>query len=484
MRATVRRGSSEPIGSWNTICTARRTDRRSARTGTRQVVPDDAHASRRRSLEPDEQAGDRRLPRARLADDADSFVAIDVQIDVVAARARRAAGRTAWRAGGGRSSSRRPARRGVRSRRVTAHVERVEARRPAGRRQCSRGTAVHASSARTQRLRNTQPDGNAPALGTEPGDRRQSGAPRRARPSPPTRRGDRRCTGGGDRRAHRRPAPLSTMRPPYITITRSHSDAMTARSWVMNSRAAALVAHQTVDQREHARLHRDVERRGRLVADQQARDGGPARWRARRAGAARPTAGTGTRAPSTADRASRRGRAVRPHVSTPSRAARRARWRRTASATCAPTRISGLSALIGSWNTMAGDLAAHASPARARRAQTTSMPVEVGRGRSRSSPSLSRPITDSAVSDFPQPDSPIRPTRSPASRLHRRCRRRAPCRSAVSHGETVDRRERHARTTRSFGSMASRSPSPSRLNPSTATAMATPGQTARYRCWA
>ena len=63
--------------------------------------------------------------------------------------------------------------------------------------------------------------------------------------------------------------PRSTMRPAYITITRSAISATTPMSWVMNTMAEPWLRLQLADEIEDLRLHRDVERGRRLVGDQQ-----------------------------------------------------------------------------------------------------------------------------------------------------------------------------------------------------------------------
>src|SRR5690606_15648070 len=85
---------------------------------------------------------------------------------------------------------------------------------------------------------------------------------------------------------------------------------------------------------------------------------------------------------------------------------------RTASSIWSLTRISGLSAVIGSWNTM---------PIRCPRSRAMSFSFE-GRGRSSSvmlpettAPSGNRPEMASAVMVLPEPLSPIMPKRSPRS---------------------------------------------------------------------
>ncbi len=64
--------------------------------------------------------------------------------------------------------------------------------------------------------------------------------------------------------------PVSTMRPWYMTMTRSHSPATTARSWVMKS-APPDGVDPFGDEVEHLLLHRDVEGGRRFVADERPR---------------------------------------------------------------------------------------------------------------------------------------------------------------------------------------------------------------------
>ena len=89
-------------------------------------------------------------------------------------------------------------------------------------------------------------------------------------------------------------------------------------------------------------------------------------------------------------------------------------WARSTSAICSPTRISGFSDVIGSWYTIA------ISAPRTARRPSSSIASTSRPSRSTRPPTISAggtgcsPITDSIVSDFPQPDSPTRATVSPA----------------------------------------------------------------------
>ena len=80
-----------------------------------------------------------------------------------------------------------------------------------------------------------------------------------------------RDAGAGRRRASAGPSSISS--PAYSTPTRSHIFAMTARLWLMNSSEVSSCCAQPGDQVEHLGLDRRVQRRRRLVQDQQLRLG-------------------------------------------------------------------------------------------------------------------------------------------------------------------------------------------------------------------
>ena len=71
-----------------------------------------------------------------------------------------------------------------------------------------------------------------------------------------------------------RTAPISTMRPAYITATRCAVSAITPMSCVISITAAPCSRAEALEERDDLRLDRDVERGGRLVGDQQPRLGG------------------------------------------------------------------------------------------------------------------------------------------------------------------------------------------------------------------
>ena len=78
---------------------------------------------------------------------------------------------------------------------------------------------------------------------------------------------------GMERRRRRalRPAPARRSSPRYITATRSLMCRITARSWAMMMRVRPKRAFRSSEQIDDLRLDRDVERRDRLVADDQLR---------------------------------------------------------------------------------------------------------------------------------------------------------------------------------------------------------------------
>ena len=120
---------------------------------------------------------------------------------------------------------------------------------------------------RGQRGANAQPGGSAARFGTTP-----SIAFRRAPALPPeSTPAARACTGAPARGRSSRTGPSSTMRPAYITATRSAISAITPRSWVMSSSDRSNCALHLAQQVEDLRLHGDVERGGRLVGDDERR---------------------------------------------------------------------------------------------------------------------------------------------------------------------------------------------------------------------
>ena len=80
----------------------------------------------------------------------------------------------------------------------------------------------------------------------------------------------------------------STIRPAYITLTVSHSPATTPRSCVIMMSAVPGLRDQLLEQVQDLRLDGHVERRRRLVGDQQRAAGRPAPSRSARAAACPP----------------------------------------------------------------------------------------------------------------------------------------------------------------------------------------------------
>ena len=241
---------------------------------------------------------------------------------------------------------------------------------------------------------------------------------------------------------------------------------------------------QVAQQIEDLRLDRDVERRGRLVGDQQLAARRRAPWRSSPAGACRRTAGADSRR-------ARRSASGMPHLSQQldgAVARRRARSgpraARSVSAIWSPTVNTGLSDVIGSWKIMRDLAAADRAHASARRGAAGPRP------RSRISPRGDRAGRRAMQSQDRQRGDALA-----ASRTRRRCRaprprrRRSETSSTARHRQPLptrngarqvaDREQRRDQDHRSRfrrGSSTSRSPSPSRLRPSTVIAMAMPGK--------
>ena len=205
----------------------------------------------------------------------------------------------------------------------------------------------------------------------------------------------------------------STIVPSCITSTRSHMLAITARSCVMKSSAAPSSATSWRSSSSICGLHRHVERGRRLVGDQDGGIAGRAPLRAARAAADRLRAGGDTR------RASRGDPAARTRAEQLLRAGERLLARRAA------VQAHDLRHLLADPHQRIEGrhrlLEHHRDPVAA---QVGELPLRqreevasrrVVRCRWPAAPRAGRPITASAVSDLPLPDSPISPTRSPAA---------------------------------------------------------------------
>ena len=154
-----------------------------------------------------------------------------------------------------------------------------------------------------------------------------------------------------------------------------------------------LQVHQQVDD---LRLHRHVERRHRLVADDQARAAARARARCRGAGAGRRRTRTGyftiwsARRPTLSNSAATRSRDL----------ARRWRIRNCGAARrrCPPARMRGLSEEYGSWNTTCSSRRCGRICARRQRVDALAAPADFAAGRARSAAGSPWPVVD-----LPQP---------------------------------------------------------------------------------
>ena len=270
-RATVKRGSSESYGSWNTICTARRSSAQLGATRAGTTSPWKRTLARRRPLEAEDQARGGRLARAGLADQADRRAA-------AAARTRR-----------------RPAPAPARTRLWTSASE-MTARRyaPTPRPRGSAGTSDRAArhgdrAARVERAarRHLARSSGWPAMVT-------NGAFGSVRRLLASRAISAACTGAAAARTPRRPAPARRSRPPYMTATSSAmlgDDAQVVRDQHDREPALGLQLAQS------ARISACTVTSSAVVGSSAISSSGAQRERrsrSSRAGACRPTARAGT----------------------------------------------------------------------------------------------------------------------------------------------------------------------------------------------
>ena len=307
------RGLSEPNGSWNTICIRRRSGRSCAPRTAGDVGAVEADRARRSgSIRRSAVRAERRLAAAGLADEAERLAAVDVKRHVVD-RARCAADATPRRV---RSrevdcvrrsrTSRRRARSGARLRLASCVLGRSRRRAPVGRRRSSAagasavavargvGRSRAAASRRSCVARRAGSAGGSAARGQRARRRRRArrSPAARSRPLADERR-DRAeqapaCTGwrgSREERLARRRARRSARRtsPPRCRPI----SATTPRSCVTSSTRHAALLAQPQEQVEDLRLDGHVERRRRLVGDQQLRLARRAPSRSSRAGACR-----------------------------------------------------------------------------------------------------------------------------------------------------------------------------------------------------
>ena len=138
--------------------------------------------------------------------------------------------------------------------------------RPRGTDRSPSGSGRRTGSRRSARA------GSAPGRRSPPACRaRHPAATSRASAPSPAGRACRDAAGG---RRFRSTGASSTLRPAYITTTRSAISATTPRSWVISMIAEPSRVLQVAHQVEDLRLDGHVQRRGRLVGDQQLRIAG------------------------------------------------------------------------------------------------------------------------------------------------------------------------------------------------------------------
>ena len=287
---TLRRGLSDAYGSWNTICRPRRLDGRRAAAQRLDGASLERDAAAGERFETDRGTRERGLAAAGFADEAEDL----------AARTSRSTPSTA------RTVSAAPAVVDVDAGQLAGRTSLIDACPAAGRRAGEHvgppptGTSVrdgrsHTAAARTrQRGWNGQPAGTWPSAGGLPPMVGTSGAApasgcgsASSRPRVYGCRGVASNVGVG-------PGLDDPAGVHDVDAGRRSAD-ITPRSCVIRIDREAPLAAQPVEQPQDAGLHRDVQRRRRLVRDQQLRLGRPARRRSRCAGACRRRTGAGRR---------------------------------------------------------------------------------------------------------------------------------------------------------------------------------------------
>ena len=189
---------------------------------------------------------------------------------------------------------------------------------------------------------------------------------------------------------------------------------------------------QALEEVEDLRLHRDVERRDRLVADEDLRvDGERAGDRDALALAARERRRTARRRTSAGRPTSRSSAAIRG----PSVLVRVRRWRGAPRPGCGATECRGLSVEYGSWNTIW--IVRRTLRAVGRRHARRNPLPRCRRSRSSPAVGVSRPTRQRPSVVLPEPDSPTRPTLSPGHNLDRYALQRVD-RAAAAAGERLD----------------------------------------------
>ena len=261
------RGSSEPNGSWKTIC-ASLAERRAARRAERRARRARRSGPRRRvgSISRSISRASVLLPQplsptsASVSPGATSRSTSSTAESQLVGRPRHVARRP------GSASS-------ARARGAAAQpCERV--------RGCSSGAHGRPRSRSSAGCVSSQRSIAVRAARREAAGRAEAGRGRaRARRSPAARLPRRRapaccaagpaCRDGAGASKIVRAGPLSTISPAYMTATRSAISSTTPRSWVIRSTLIPSSSRSSTMQLEDLRLDRHVERRGRLVGDQQ-----------------------------------------------------------------------------------------------------------------------------------------------------------------------------------------------------------------------
>ena len=255
---------------------SRRASRSRAREKRQHVLPREAHRPGGRLDQPQDAPAGRRLAAPGFADQPEGLALVDAEGHVVdgahdralakeRSLSRKLLGEVATsRSGITLTASRMPVRPPGRG---GSTSQRVRCPRPGT--PCRPACALaHGSKRSGHRGANAQPGGSWPSGGTVALDGAQARARRAAR--------DRRHQppGVGMLRIARtglRTGACSTIRPAYITATRSAISATTPRSWVMSRSARPSSRWSVAQQVEDLGLDRDVERGGRLVGDDQRR---------------------------------------------------------------------------------------------------------------------------------------------------------------------------------------------------------------------